>query len=695
MESSVLGLIAGILYVLLFEATGFSLSAVLFRKTESFAVHLLLGNTLSIVMLCTMPVIFAFFFGFTLISHILAGSFALLLTVFSMIYLLKNKYSISSISSVKRHKFLFFICAVFLFFCFLVLHGFTYKNGAVYSSQATYGDMSMHLSFITSIATKGSFPPDYSILPGTRLAYPFFSDSISSSLYLLGMPLKAAYCIPMFLAAASVFAGLYAFAYRWLKDKLKAAAVFILFFFNGGFGFIYFLEEGGVNRILNSFYETPTNLVDNNIRWVNVIVDMMFPQRATLFGWSVLFPLIYLLYRAVFEDKKRYFPVVGVLCAALPMIHTHSLLFAAILCVVWMIIWLFKQLKFTTGNGFSFCIKTLIILCLVGMEIGGWVFRGLQLERSDYMLYIGIAVILLCVLLLLVLIVVCIKRKGVWGIFTTWGVLLIIVLVFALPQMLFWTFSQTNDGGFIEGYFNWANNTKESYLLFYLKNLGLTGILFIPAIIFAKKESLFKFMPAVLAWTLAEFIRFQPNEYDNNKLLYPAFIFICIMTADFAIDMLRKINQRPVKIFVGSLVFVVCTISAGLTMAREIVSEYEIFGKAALDACSFIEESEKDVTVLTGTRHNNEIAALTGRDIVCGSPSYLYFHGLDYRNSELAVRQMYENPEVAEDLFERYSVDYIMVSSFEKGDYAVNETAIAKMFTCVYNKDGIKFYKVG
>ncbi len=82
-------------------------------------------------------------------------------------------------------------------------------------------------------------------------------------------------------------------------------------------------EPENFTRLFTAFYETPTNLVGEEIRWVNVIVDMMLPQRATLFGWAVLFPLL-LLYRAVFEGERRYFLYAGVLAGTLPMIHTHS-----------------------------------------------------------------------------------------------------------------------------------------------------------------------------------------------------------------------------------------------------------------------------------------------------------------------------------------------------------------------------------
>lgn len=96
-----------------------------------------------------------------------------------------------------------------------MLTGHTLSAGeglSLHSGQSTYGDMNMHLGFITSIAKQQIFPPEYSILPGTKLAYPFLSDSISSSLYLFGTSLRVAYLVPMYAALAQVFFGMYAVA---------------------------------------------------------------------------------------------------------------------------------------------------------------------------------------------------------------------------------------------------------------------------------------------------------------------------------------------------------------------------------------------------------------------------------------------------------------------------------------------------
>lgn len=69
-------------------------------------------------------------------------------------------------------------------------------------------------------------------------------------------------------------------------------------------------------NIFMGYYETPTNLIDNNIRWVNIMVDMLLPQRATLFGYAVLFTCIWLLWRCVFQQEKELFPITALRCFA-------------------------------------------------------------------------------------------------------------------------------------------------------------------------------------------------------------------------------------------------------------------------------------------------------------------------------------------------------------------------------------------
>ena len=116
-------------------------------------------------------------------------------------------------------------------------HTLAPAEGGLYTGQSCYGDLSLHLGLITSTATQGFFPPEYSILPGVLVSYPFLCDTVSSSLYLLGSSLRVSYMLPMFWALANVFVGMYLFSMKLLANNKKAALAALLFFVGGGFGF--------------------------------------------------------------------------------------------------------------------------------------------------------------------------------------------------------------------------------------------------------------------------------------------------------------------------------------------------------------------------------------------------------------------------------------------------------------------------
>ena len=693
-----MGMLTALSYLLLFQLCGNRIVTFLLRR-EAGAVRLLMGSVLGLVMTEIFPATAAMLTGFNITAHIIALALAIAAALPCIVLSRRKGKERSHKGEITTEKRgfdkkqlagLLGMGAVWLFFCFLVLRGFRYQDGGIYSGQATYGDMSMHLGFITSIASQGSFPPEYSILPGTMLSYPFLSDSLSSSLYLLGANLRMAYCIPMFIAAAQVMGGFYIFALGWLKKPAKAVTAWVMFFFNGGFGFIYFMRPGGLGDIMNGFYQTPTNDIQHGIRWVNVLVDMMLPQRGTLFGWAILFPGLYILYRGVFQREQKYFIYAGVLFGALPLVHTHSLLFAGIASLVWMIASLPKRRSVLWLRA-----EKLMILTWTGLfsVLLHFAFKN-NMKNSRVWLYLGCGIVLLLLCLTVFKLIRYIYRGGLKPLFFRWGLLLLTTAGLALPQLFFWTFSQVVGGDFLQGCINWANSF-EPYITFNIKNIGFPALLLPFAMWKSKRMDFVKFLPAAVCWAIAECIRFQPNEYDNNKLLYPAYALICCLCGGFMIDAIGCIKRRPMRITAALTAAALCMTSAVLTMAREVNSSYELFAESRLELCRFVETLEPDAVVLTSTRHNNEIAALTGRNIVCGSSAYLYYHGLDYEEAERAVEYMYRYPVENRELFEKYSVDYVMISDHERESCGADEKIFASRYECVYNKDGVLLYRVG
>lgn len=640
MSEGIIGNITAVLYYMFFVISDI---IIMFRLLNSQKLSImfkcLLGSVFGTLEFQWMPIIFAFFMDFTVKAHICALVIQVL--VFILVILKTNREQ-GFINTYKKpiewKRFLWENPASIIIFASFVIFAYCLNthtillnsDGSLHTGQATYGDMNMHIGFITSIAKQHTFPPEYSIYPGIKLAYPFLSDSISSSLYLLGASLRVAYIIPMLVAVMQVFCGFYSFIKFWFKKGSVAFIAFILFFYDGGFGFIHFLNKVNFSKNFTEFYFTPTSIGDYNYRWAQIIANMLIPQRATLFGWAVLFPLLAFLYYAKENRSIKSFLIAGIMAAGLPMIHTHSFLALGIICVVWL-------------------------------------FWDMYKEKESYLL---------------------LKLAGI-----IWVVFLIPVILFAFPQLLFWTFGQASGDGFLRSHFNWSN-ANDNYFIFYLKNIGITFLIFFPAWVSAKKKELQTASPMLLIFFIAELVVFQPNEYDNNKLLFVAFVFMCGIVSDFVIKLFEKNWNIILKGALAVSLLFVGVFSSSMTIARECVSDYELYSKAQVDAAEYIEKNTAEKAVfLTGDNHNNAVAALTGRSIVCGADTFLYYHGINTAERKNEVANMYADPVGNKELYKKYNVSYIFVSDVETGEFQINFEGLGQIAEKVYDAQNVVIYK--
>ncbi|MBR0443916.1 MAG: hypothetical protein IJK14_00875 [Clostridia bacterium] len=624
-----------VLYLLIYIASGISLVRYCFAS-ERPVLRIWLGSTAGLVMLLWFPALFSFVLGFTIAAQFLA---ALLAAAIGILFLILSKRREKTASVRERPPVLLLaaliplaVLGIYLFSTHTILD----RNGALYVGQSTYGDLCMHLGFITSITVQKTFPPFYSICPDTRIGYPFLSDSISSTFYTLGGTLRFAAILPAVYAYLLVLTGVYLFFEQWMeRDGTKTVFCTLLFFVGGGFGFVYFFDllkrnPGNFSRIFTAFYQTPTNNVDVGIKWVNPIADMLVPQRATLFGWALLFPCLYLLFRAFFRKEYRFFIPLGILAGSMPLVHTHSFLALGVISAVYLA-------------------ESLLS-------------RPSREELAGFLKYAALTVLL------------------------------------AAPQLILFTFRQSK--GFLTPHFNWANET-DGFLWFYIKNLGLLFLL-LPLALFDTSSQNRKIMagPAVL-WLLAELIQFQPNPYDNNKLLFVCFAFLCGFIGDYLIRVFRKLRGSASfsRVSVGILSAFVCAclfLSGILTLGREAVSRYELLSADQVSAAEYIKKTAApDATFLTANNHNNAVAVLTGRNIVCGSGSFLYYHGIDYHEREAALSAMYEDPEsFFTEYAEKYDVDYVYLSYEELYKYDCDTDYFDSHFRVVYQNDEVTIYDV-
>lgn len=621
----------GILWFFLWQSAGITASFYYFPEKRT-AVRLWLGSVIGTLLSMWAPIPFAFFRGFGITAHIAAAIFGAALHA---LWLAPRRKAGLCHEEAKIDRPLPFLLVPFMILAVFLVCSHTLQNtdGALYTGQCTYGDMAMHLSFITSIAGQQTFPPEYNLLPGTPVSYPFLCDSVSSSLYLLGTPLRWAYMIPMFFAFAQVFCGVWFLGREFCRRKYAPVLAFLLFFLNGGLGMIYFLNgEYSLHDLFTAFYKTPTNLTEKGMRWVNVIADMLLPQRATLFGWAALFAVLYLLYRAVFRSDARLYLPAGILGGLLPMVHTHSYFALGLMAACWLI---YSAVRDRLSREWLL----------------GWLRFGLP------------------------------------------------AVLLALPQLFLWTFpSVGGNEHFVRVVIDWVNNGKEPWLWFWVKNVGLVFVLTPVAFFDVSREQRAAFSGAIFIFILCELLVFQPNEYDNNKLLYVAYAFGCYVCADALAGWLGKIRSPAAQGVLLALTLFISSNAAVFTLGREAASGfpqygYELFSRDEVAAAEYIiDNTEADAVFLTRDNHDNTVATLTGRNIVCGSSSYLYFHGLNYQDKQRLAEQMLTNPEVFEVNRENEGLDYVYIGYHERALAGVITDYLTENYPVSFTAGAITIY---
>lgn len=813
--------ILSVIYLLIYAISGIFIARYVFASDKPIR-RIFMGLVFGLMMLLWLPVLFAFLIDFTLLAQLLAAATsAIIALVFILLTNRKLKNgSITFETDRQEHlKSLLLTCIPIVLIGWILLANHTIvpaSDGSLHSGQSTYGDTCMHLGFISSISVQEAFPPDYSLLPGTALGYPFLCDSISSTFYTLGSSLRFAALLPAMYAHLITVFGVFFFFESWFKKHTVSSLATWMFFVGGGLGFAYIfnnaklLEAEGIDRwteMLTGFYQTPTNLPAEGLRWVNSIADMIVPQRATLFGWALLFPCLQLLHRAVIQKETRLFLPLGIIAGSMPLVHTHSFLAVGLISVFLFVV----TIRRTLLSGFKKSYERILvhaflmflmlaIAAFISMyvgesgytQVGNYVMSALSvifLFQIGYFTHIELkhareegqvsrlTIFSTLCLVMLVSIIGCMNIGSKDNTISLFGAVLplisalvigiglalrlvlrlsanngsrfqqivfyftkgngrqllmfiafgVITVLLAAPQLFGFTFKQASTDQFVRWNFNW-DNESDSWLWFYIKNLGLIFIFMLPAFLSTKKESKVFYGGALLIWLICEIMVFQPNRYDNNKLLFVWFAMTCGIVAEYLVTLYRKLladansseqarcKRLSVRV-VAAMVLVAIFLSGSLTLVREYVSGdhigtytndageqkfgvvesgYEVVSANMVEAAEWVKENtEPTATFLTHNNHNNAIAMLTGRNIFVGAGTFLYYHGVDYMGREAMLKELYESPATSLDAAAlEYDIDYVLISGYENGNYDVDMEWFMENLNCVYNQNSVYIFSI-
>lgn len=129
-----------------------------------------------------------------------------------------------------------------------------------------------------------------------------------------------------------------------------------------------------------------------------------------------------------------------------------------------------------------------------------------------------------------------------------------------------------------------------------------------------------------------------------------------------------------------------------LTVGREAVSDYQQWDADDMALADYISaNAESDALFLTSDSHLTPVFALAGRRIVCGSGSWVYFHGMDYGAEYDAMQTMYEEPNEA--ALDVWGVDYVVFDGSVFAKFDADETWYAEKYPVWYAGKGCRIYK--
>ncbi len=527
---------------------------------------------------------------------------------------------------------LLLVFAPLFYYLFSIRMFYADADGGLYSGGSSWNDMALHLAISNSFLLGANFPPEFPALAGEPLRYPFMPDFQTAILMALGAtPFGALMLtgVPLALEITGIF---YCLARRIVQTSRAAVLATILFLFNGGGGFLYFLEDWRKSgkSFVEFWCEMPSNyanLWDQKIHWANIIVDCFLPQRTSLYGISIAL-MTFILFAAVWrrwhetETKKKWdgwrlMVFAGVTISVLPVFHAHS--FVAIGLVS-------------------------IFLFLI------------QPRREWLVFWIPAAAL----------------------------AAFQIVSQLSLDNHL-------TSGEFFYWQPGWKGNGETSWLLYWLRNIGAPLLLIFPAWLHAARpwRSFYAAFAGLFAFCFCVMI--TPHDYDNIKLFYYWYGLSCILIADWLINLARGRKQ-----YLLVWLLVVASIATGITtVQRESSMRWRSFSREEIAAADFVSHHASPRAVfLTAPLHNQPIMCLAGRPIVMGFSGWLWTHGYPTEPRAGDIRRIYEGEPESLELLRKYRVEYIYLSDSEREIYHPNTEFLNRNFTIIYQSGNITIYRV-
>ena len=505
-----------------------------------------------------------------------------------------------------------------------------------HSIGGSWGDLALHSSLISYFAKQPHFTLNFPLFPDARLTYPFVIDFYSALLLRGGWSMQSALLVPGLALGLALVQLLYFVSMRLFGRVWAAALAVGLFLFNGSpAGMVYAYQEWRATGVsLFTFLQNiPQDYSQHvqvwNLQFSNIPTSLLLPQRSILLGMVTFLILMTLVIELTTRQNK----------------DLRLLFFMAAL--------LFGILPWTHPH-------SLIAAALI----------------------LGVFILSYRVVL---------KKH--------WKILLkaiLLILVLAIPQLI-WQKQGVTGGHFTEWYLGGVRLPTENLFVFWMRNYGLEWILlFLLPLSFAyctiSDQAKRFYAGFVLLFIIANLFIFQPNAYDNIKLIVYVHLGFSLYLGFVVVEWAKR--QRW-SVLISLPVLLSLTLTGGLAIVQQLTQSWPLVSNSDI---AFAKAADQvippEAIVLTSDQHNHPIPMLAGRHIVLGYRGWLGSYGIDYQTVERDVSLMFVGAENAPSLFAKYNISYVVIGANEFTVWHANWNYYASHYPIVLQQDGWTVYKV-
>ncbi len=258
-----------------------------------------------------------------------------------------------------------------------------------------------------------------------------------------------------------------------------------------------------------------------------------------------------------------------------------------------------------------------------------------------------------------------------------WWPAMLVAAALALPQVR-WVHEQMAGSAtpFLRRSTGFLFDTTLDWPRYWLLNGGLFAPLAVAAWARAGRDLRRATLPLLLLLPLAMAVSFQPNPFDNIKLLLFVHVGCALLVADLA---RRWMARGRAGTLLATAAIVVCTASGVLSWVRAPGARCVM---ATADDRAFaarvLEATDEHSVVLTAQQLNHPVPFLTGRTILLGFHNWLSQHGIPFQRRADDVREIYAGTVRAPELLTRYGVTDVVVGPAERAEFgALDEAFLA------------------